>query len=506
MQLISKLKDNHASDIYPFHMPGHKRRLAGDDLLAQIYGIDITEIEGFDNLHDPKGMIRKAEENTAALFGADETHFLVNGSTGGILAAICATVTSGDNIIIASNCHRSVYNAVMLSGAKLTVITPESEAYYEISGGIEAGDIKRALSNTDGSVRTAVVITSPTYEGITSDVKAIADVCHEAGAVLIVDAAHGAHLGFSDRFPQSPVSAGADVVVTSVHKTLPAMTQTALIHIGRNCPSADRIRKMLTVFMTSSPSYVLMSSIDSMTRLLKDKGEELFGEYTGRLDDFYDSMMRLECLSVLSKEKLTASGSADHDRSKIVVSDMTGLYSGKMLYDLLLSRYGICAEMATGTYVILMTSIADTTEGFERLKTALFETDELIKSKKVTSKDRGIVKRVYDKVIGKHIAKLSLDNISEEYVTKSATPDRSIENDMKKFLFDDREYIPVELSEGRVSADFVSIYPPGIPLMIPGETVTPEVADKLLKAKKDGLDIIGLNNGEIAVKWERSSI
>ena len=255
MQLIKTLKENRDSGVYPFHMPGHKRMLAGDDLLGRIYGIDITETEGFDDLHNARGIIREAEDRAAALFRSDETHFLVNGSTCGILAAITGSVTSGDSLVIASNCHRSVFNGLMLSGAKPYIITPDPEAYFEISGGVSALSVERAIDEADGK-RVAVVITSPTYEGITSDVEAIAGVCRKKGAVLIVDSAHGSHFGLSDDFPKSAVASGADVVITSVHKTLPAMTQTALIHINKDCPSKERIRKMLPVYMTSSPSYV----------------------------------------------------------------------------------------------------------------------------------------------------------------------------------------------------------------------------------------------------------
>ena len=506
MQLIRKLKENRDLDIYPFHMPGHKRRLANDDLLRQIYAIDVTETEGFDNLHDAKGIIREAENRAAACFGADETHFLVNGSTGGILAGICGTVMSGDNIVIAANCHRSVYNAVMLSGAKAYVITPERESYFDISGGIAAEDVKTALSSLGPAKCTAVVITSPTYEGITSDIRAISEVCHEKKAVLIVDAAHGAHFGFSDHFPKSAVASGADVVITSVHKTLPAMTQTALIHISGKCPSADRIRKMLPVFMTSSPSYVLMASIDSMTDLITKNGQKLFEDYVSRLEDLYNSLDPLECLSVLTKKKLTAAGSADLDRSKIVVSDMTGRYSGKKLYDLLFDRYGICAELATDSYIILMTSVADTDEGFERLKRALLETDELIADYRKLPKKRGIVKRIYDSVIGRRIAKRIVPYMEQKSAGQNAAAGMYLDADIKKAMFEeDTELIPVELSEGRVSAEFVAVYPPGIPVAVPGQRISGDAVDRLLNAKIEDLDITGLYNGEISVLWEKSS-
>ncbi|MCR5831342.1 MAG: aminotransferase class I/II-fold pyridoxal phosphate-dependent enzyme [Lachnospiraceae bacterium] len=505
MLLINSLKENRDNGAYPFHMPGHKRNLAGDDLLRQIYGIDITETEGFDDLHNAHGIIEEAESRAAELFGSDETHFLVNGSTCGILAAITGSVTSGDSLIIASNCHRSVYNALMISGAKPYVIKPGSESYFEISGGVSVASVEKALDAADGK-RIAVVITSPTYEGITSDITAIADSCHKKGAVLIVDAAHGAHFGLSGDFPMNAVSSGADVVISSVHKTLPAMTQTALIHISKDCPSKQRIRKMLPVFMTSSPSYVLMASVDSMTDLLKQQGTELFKRYVERLDDFYDKAKDFKCLSVLNKDKLTAEGSVDHDRSKIVISDMTSTYYGKELSDILREQYGICSEMAAETYVLLMTSIADTDEAFACLVKALSDIDEKLCDRQVLPKARGFVKRIFDSVVGSRIAKYLQTVPVDEVETDKDPGVRTFDNRITETVFADNvEFVPVELSEGRTAADFVSVFPPGIPVTVPGDVISGEAADKLLRALENGLEVTGLKDKEIAVLWERSS-
>lgn len=477
MQLIRKLKEKRDGREYPFHMPGHKRRLAADELLEKIYGIDVTETDDLDNLHDAKGILKEAEEHAAKVFGSAESHFLVNGSTGGILAAICGAVTAGDDIVIAANCHKSVYNAVMLSGATSHIITPETETFCDINAGITAAAVASALKDIEGEGRKAVVITSPTYEGITSDIRAIADVCHAASAVLIVDGAHGAHFGFSKYFPDSPIGI-ADVVVTSVHKTLPAMTQTALIHISENCPCKERIRQMLSVFMTSSPSYVLMASIDSLAYLLEEQGPELFAAYEERLERFYDRAESFSNLSVLCREKLTGAGSNDHDRSKIVVSDLTESMSGTEMLRLLHDKYDISIEMAADTYVILMTSIADTDEGFDRLYNALCEIDAMLEGSRPAEKIRGIIKRTVDRIVSGRI---------------------------KAVLFSGRKYVPLEEAEGMTAADFVTIYPPGIPVIIPGQTITKEKIETVNGAIKDGRNVPGLRDGEIAVTWERFS-
>lgn len=479
MQLIRKLEENRDSDAYPFHMPGHKRRLAGDDILLNTYGIDITEIDGFDNLHNAKGIISKAQERAAKLFGANETHFLVNGSTGGLLAAITAAVTVNDNLIIAANCHRSVYNAAMLSGADLYVMTPGREEIFGISGGIDKNDVESALSGIDGSGQTAVVITSPTYEGITSDIKEIAKVCHEHQAYLIVDSAHGAHFGLSDAFPESCIPY-ADVVVTSVHKTLPAMTQTALIHINEKCGFADRIRRQLSVFTTSSPSYVLMASIDSATDLMTRRGRELFAAYEQRLNDLYDKISGLRNLICLRKEDLSCKGSYDLDRGKVVVKDRWDRISGRELSDMLIVDFGLIPEMSAVGYVILMTSVADDDEGFKRLADALSDIDKRLD--KLEKKDRP-VRNVRSE---------------ERNLLRKITG-------LKGYRFASKTvWAGIDKAEGMTSADLVTIYPPGIPTILPGDVITKETVDAITNALSEERDVIGINNGKIAV-WERSS-
>ncbi len=482
MQLISLLKENRDSGDYPFHMPGHKRRLSDDEILESVYGIDVTETQRLDDLHDPRGIIKEAQERATALFGSDETRFLVNGSTGGILASVTGCVTEGDDILIASNCHRSVYNAVMLSGASLHLITPEEEKSFGINAGISAKEVISALGEfpvTDN--RKAVVITSPTYEGIVSDIEGIAKACHKAGAVLIVDAAHGAHFGFSNGFPESAVRF-ADIVVTSVHKTLPAMTQTALIHIKRECPSRDRVIKMLSVYMTSSPSYVLMASIDSMTSLLEKKGKELFEAYEKRLDRLYKKAEDLKSLVLLRKCMLKAEGSKDHDRGKIVVKDATGTYSGKQLSDLLAGKYGIIPEMAAEGYVILMTGIADTDEGFDRLSDALSDIDASIAPDKKTE------------------PKSDLQNDTGKELCHCS-------HNMKAAMFDENfGYVDIEHAAGNTAKDMVMIYPPGIPVTVPGEEITERAVEKIKSALDEGLHVTGLKDKEIAVIWDTSGI
>ena len=257
-ELFEKLKEYADSDYLPMHMPGHKRCLGE---IGNPFFIDITEISGFDNLHHAKGLLLEAQERAAKLYHSSETHYLVNGSTAGILSAVSGCTSFGGSILLARNSHKSAYHAAFLRGLSIRYLYPQSKGNMGINGAIFPEDVENALKN-DPYIQ-AVMITSPTYDGVVSDVKGIVQAAHSHGIPLIVDEAHGAHFPFSDHFPQDSVSCGADVVIHSLHKTLPTLTQTALIHLNGSLTDRNKIRKYLTVYQTSSPSYVLMASLDN---------------------------------------------------------------------------------------------------------------------------------------------------------------------------------------------------------------------------------------------------
>lgn len=530
MSIGDKLATYTKKDMYPFHMPGHKRRLIADSSLKSLYEIDITEIDDFDNLHDATGIIKEAQDLCAKVFGAYKSYFLVNGTTSGILSAVCGTVHEGDVVIMARNCHKCVYNAVMLSGADVRYIYPEQEAYVQVCAGITACQVEEAIKEVMSGKTSAgddftgnilVVLTSPTYEGIISDIGAIADTVHKYNATLLVDAAHGAHLGFSKGFAQSAIKSGADIEVISVHKTLPAPTQTSVLHIAQNVRSMDRIEQMLKVFQTSSPSYPLMAGIDACIRLLDRKKDSLFSEYEERLNDFYAVAESLESLGVLSKDKLTRAGSIDFDYGKIVVYDKSQKYSGRQLYQILRETYHIQPEMASGSYVVLMTSIADDAKGFNCLKKALSEIDKSLTEGTNLPQKRNIIAKICDRLIGKYIKNsLFSGDDKEDYLSRMARwgmiddiADSSIPVvvdsavNTKTAMWSHAETIPVELAGNRISADYIMFYPPGIPIAVPGERLSDAIIDEILEGRENGLLINGLSSdGEIRVLWEKSSI
>jgi len=371
--LYDKLKEYADSGVYPMHMPGHKRN-EKFLLPCSPYKIDITEIHGFDDLHDPHEVLLITARLAADLYNSREAFLLINGSTVGILAAIGASTERGDKILAVSNCHWSTPNAAELFGLEIVYITPEIDEASGVPCSISPAIVESALAkNPDIKL---VVITSPTYEGVVSDIALIAEAAHNSGALLLVDSAHGAHLGFSDAFPKSATTQGADIVVISLHKTLPAMTQCSLLHVCSRRVDTAGIQKLLSILQTSSPSYVLMASMDYCLRLLDSFSTELFSTYKINLDCFSDSVVNLKKLSVLCHGRDPLHPEFyDFDPGKIVIiTKNTGL-SSPMLADILREDYKIEIERVYEDYVIAMTSICDSEEGLMQLADALIAID-----------------------------------------------------------------------------------------------------------------------------------
>ncbi len=436
--LYDKLKNYSENGIYPFHMPGHKRNISDNNIP---YNIDLTEINGFDNLHDANDCIKSVEKKAEELYFVNKAFLLINGATGGILSSIRALTDFGDKVIIARNCHKSVYNAIELCGLNSEYILPEKSDEYGIYTSVSPQKLEKLIiKNPDTKL---VVITSPTYEGVVSDIKSIADICHKYNIKLFVDEAHGAHFPFSEKFPCEAVRCGADVAVISLHKTLPSLTQTALL-ITNNFNLSEKIRDNLSIFETSSPSYVLMSSIEKcLDFILKNKFA--FKQYINRLQNFYHRAEQLSNLQVLYGDKEFIKKCFDYDIGKIVISTQGTNLNGTLLADTLRNRYGIETEMAYTDYVIAMTSVCDTDEGFDRLITALSEIDNACKIIEETN-----------------------HSIQNEII-----PQKKF-NSFDKFRYS-KEKISFQNSEGRTSLEYIWAYPPGIPLIVPGEIITKEL-------------------------------
>ena len=451
-----KLKALAQSDVYPFHMPGHKRQLSG----FFPYELDITEIEGFDNLHHAKGLLFEAQQYAAQMYQSRKAYYLVNGSTCGILAAISAATTKGGRVLVARNCHKAVYNAIYLRGLKAEYVYPVA-THYEIQGQIQAADVERKLVEKPDI--QAIVITSPTYDGLVSDVRAIADLAHAHGIPLIVDEAHGAHFGLDEAFPDNATVLGADAVIMSVHKTLPAPTQTALLHLCSDRINVTKMEKFLGIYETSSPSYVLMAGIEESLRLADEARGAQMKEYVRRLQIFREKMRRLTILRVPDRADFTGEEAYAYDIGKLLLVT-NGAIPGKVLQEKLLKQYGLQMEMSSGNYVLAMTSFMDTEEGLERLADALLEIDATL-----TVTDQR-------------------EMFSPEKIYRQ--PKKAMEIDEVQ----DGESTSVAFSEaeGRICADYIYLYPPGIPVIVPGEVLDQQTLTVIETCQKMELDVEGL--------------
>ena len=586
--LEKKLLKYAESDAYAFHMPGHKRVM--DPLGGQAMKLDITEIDGFDNLHDAEGVLRDEMEAAAEMYGVKETLFSVNGSTCALLAAISAAVPRGGTILIERACHMAVYHAaylrelrvlyvedVCLGGAEdgrvegkrkclvtENVVDNRSGGKYMREG---TGDSEKVVSSSEsdagsllevsGETRNtgicfdAIVITSPTYEGVVKDVRAWAAFAHAYNASLIVDEAHGAHLGFHPYFPESAVRCGADAVVQSTHKTLPAMTQTALLHNVSGRVSSRRLHFFMDIYETSSPSYVLMASITSALRMVREQGAELFEAYARRLQRVRRELCSLKYFRLAGGEdavigpedgmlpypvgtrmdpgKLVLVRVRQSDVSKREIEDSRidlekyssrddadellgraaecaeDSYGAEWLYGVLRDEYHLQMEMRTGEYCLAMTSFADTDEGFGRLVTAMREIDERVERGKSEARaqaersgligaqpeetddaraDFGVYGEVQEGMFGCKKASGRVPVVRAETAQVMKISDA---------LDEDCEMVALERAVGRVCADFVILYPPDVPLIVPGEIYTEEKVSEIREWMERGFSVMGVD-------------
>ena len=455
--LYDKLIEYGLSNYYPYHMPGHKRSGVGEGPLADVQRMDITEIEGFDNLHHAEGILKNMQDEAAKAYGAQKSFYLVGGSTTGILTAISALIPRNGRILIARNCHKSVYHAIFLRGLKVSYLNPELEGEFGVPMPVNGQAVERALK-AEPDIQ-AVLITSPTYEGLVADVEGIAKVVHEAGIPLIVDEAHGAHFGFADMLPESSV-AHADVVVHSTHKTTRAMTQTALLHVCSDRVDAEEIQRYLDIYMTSSPSYVLMASIEIAVRELAENGQELYETYRKMQAEFLEAAEKLRYFHVLQVPGVV------QDPCKLVIGSRGIPMSGQELYDVLLEKYQLQMELCQGHHILAIMTPYDRSEGFNRLLKALRELDEEIASGKYADESAG------------GLPQMIPDNLPVQQLLIEEAWRRGVP-------------MPIEECEDRICSEFVYQYPPGTPIIVPGEVWNKEQIAYVKRLYEMGYEVLG---------------
>lgn len=463
MDILTKLEEYSKAGYVPMHMPGGKRNTE----YASTSVLDITEIDGFDNMHNAEGIIKNASCRAAKLYGADKTLMLVNGSTAGILSAICGATKRKGKIIVARNCHVSVYNALIMAQLEPVYVIPEVDNDTGIYSGVSLEQIRKCFENNRDA--QAVIITSPTYEGVVSGVREIASYLHEKGIPLIVDEAHGAHFKFSEEFPESAVKAGADIVINSIHKTLPALTQTALLHISGNYVDYDKVERFWNIYQTTSPSYILMASIDRCMRIIEEQGNYIFKDYISKLKNLRENIAKLNNIRLMDSD----------DISKIIlICD-----DGKYLYDRLLDEYKVQLEMASFKYVIAMTSVADKQEYYDRFLEALQKIDE--------SWETGKYNNDAKTESNKDTSCYAINNKPQVCMCPADAIDLMDENGYEDLSVNSPDIC------GRISISSILIYPPGMPVVNVGERITGDVCRIIKSAINAGLEVPGLKEGKI---------
>ena len=455
--------------LLPLHMPGHQRKREMGTALP--YAYDYTEVEELDNLHAPEGILQEAMNRTAAYYGCSDCFYLVNGSSSGLQAGIFTLLEEGDEVVVARNCHRSVFYALSLRKAKIHFLLPEFWEDFSCFGSVSLKEVERLLREFPKS--KTLIFTSPSYEGVVSDVEGIARLCHENGLSLLVDEAHGAH--FSPKrgtsFPESAISLGADLVVQSPHKTLCSLTQSAWILGNGQRYSRDKLSFYLSVFQTTSPSYPLMLSLEKATTLLETEGEALFSHWKEVMRVFREKARTLSYFTFLW-EKEEACFAMDFNKIFLRALGISKLRLGKDLAKLLREDYGIESEMHSGENLLLMTGPFISAEDMDRLFIAL----------------KDIEKRLGDEK-GKPLrSKLLSSALYQIYVAENTL---QISEGLKE-----GEELNLRDGEGRICLEYLSLYPPGIPLLFPGEKLTREKIQGIEALEKEGIELQYSRHGQ----------
>lgn len=446
------------ANIYPFHMPGHKRNK--DFIFEDLLDLDMTEISGLDNLHNPTGIIKEAQQNCANIFQCKHSFFVVNGASSAVMAAVFSVCSENDPIIVMRNSHKSLYNTLELSGAQPFYLYGQN--VFGINYGISYEELEKLLSEkTDAK---AVFITSPNYEGFCLDIKKISEIVHRYKKILIVDEAHGSHFIFHDKFPMSAIKSGADIVINSLHKTLPCLTQSAVLHINSDCVDVDRVKKYLSIFQTTSPSYIFMSIIDKTLRNISEP--EFYNSYVKKLVKVRDFLSEYKVFHLLNENDVRKFGFNNLDISKLTF--LLNTWENIDIEKILRDEFALQIEMRGQSHFIALSTIADTDLGFEMLMSAITNIEKRFEYKKL--------------------------NCCIESSIKLKTV-LSLKQTMDK----NKKSVELEKSLGRISADYIIPYPPGIPLIVPGEMITNEVIDFVRVCLSKNLNILGVNKDLILI-------
>lgn len=432
-----------------FYTPGHKRGQGTPGILSDLFGAevwrsDLPELPELDNLFAPQTAIKAAQDLAAEAFGADQTWFLVNGSTCGVIASILAVCEPGDKIILPRNVHQSAISGLILSGAVPVFVNPEYDADRQIAHSVPPQAVEEALRQHPDS--KAVMIVYPTYYGVCGNVRVIADLAHQYDIPLLVDEAHGAHFAFHPDLPDSALSAGADLTVQSIHKTLSAMTQAAMLHCQGNRIEHDRVSKALQLVQSTSPSYLLLASLDAARQQMATQGAALMEQTLRLADQARSRINQIPNLSTLNPEQSPGCWAFDRTRLTVTVSELgiDGFTADEILHQTL----GVTAELPSLQHLTFIISLGNTQADIDRLVQAFTI-----------------------------LAKESRPVIPQFRQFECLTPQSLLTP--RQAFFAPSETLPIAQTVNRISAELVCPYPPGIPVLLPGEQITEDAIANL---------------------------
>lgn len=447
--------------VVSFDVPGHKQG-RGNPGLAEFLGekclsVDVNSMKPLDNLVHPVSVIKEAEELAAGAFGAHHAFFMVNGTTSAVQAMIMSVCKQGDKLIMPRNVHRSAINALIISGALPVYVNPGIHSRLGIPLGMSLDDVQRAvMQNPDAK---AIFINNPTYYGICSDLKRITALAHEHQMQVLVDEAHGTHFYFGDNMPISAMAAGADMAAVSMHKTGGSLTQSSFLLINQGL-SAGHVRQMINLTQTTSGSYLLLSSLDISRRNLALNGRTIFEKVCALADYARDEINKIGGYYAFASELINEDSVYDFDRTKLSVHTRDIGLAGIEVYDILRDDYGIQIEFGDIGNILAILSVGDRALALERLVSSLSE-----------------IKRLY---LRDKTGMLDYEYISPEVVLAP-----------QQAFYADQHSVALTASKGCISGEFVMAYPPGIPILAPGERISADIIEYIAYAKAKGSSLTG---------------
>lgn len=456
------LQEFRRNKVVPFDVPGHKRGRGNPELVSllgkQCVELDVNSMKPLDNLCHPISVIKEAENLAADVFGAAHAFLMVGGTTSAVQTMVLTACKSGEKIILPRNVHRSVINALVINGATPIYVNPETDSRLGIALGMKISQVERAIEENPDAV--AILVNNPTYYGICSNLESIVKLAHENDMMVLVDEAHGTHFYFGDDMPITAMAAGADMSSVSMHKSGGSLTQSSFLLTGPNV-SAGYVRQVINLTQTTSASYLLISSLDVSRRNLALRGKELFAEVLKIADYARKEINKIGGYYAYGKELINGDSIYDFDATKFTVYTLDVGLAGIEVYDLLRDEYDIQLELGDMGNILAYISIGDRIREVERFVSALYDI------KRLYSKDRA---GLFD----------------HEYINPSV-----VMTPQEAFYAPKEEMIPIRETNGRICTEFLMCYPPGIPILAPGERITQEIIDYILYAKEKGCQLTG---------------